>query len=105
MKLEKCIIGKLTQNNYQRVYQLFETNSPFFSIPIDYFLRGTLTDDGFNPELSLILFEPTENEPIAALIVVVRPKINDNYCFFKGCVVDKDYQRQGVGSFMLNELF
>ena len=105
MEQEKFIIEKLTQNNIQRVHRLFETNSPFFSIPIDYFIRGTLNDDGFNPDLSLILFEPTKNEPIAALIVVMRPKIDDNYCFFKGCVVDKDYQRKGIGSFMLKEFF
>jgi GNAT superfamily N-acetyltransferase len=105
MELEKFIIGNLTRDNIQKVHQIFETNSPFFSIPIDYFLRGTLNDDGFNPDLSLVLFEPRENEPIAALIVVTRPKIDYNYCFVKGCVVDKDYQRKGVGSFMLQEFF
>lgn len=103
MDLDNFIVGQLTQDNIQRVHQLFETNSPFFTLPFDYFLRGTLQDDGFDPYLSLILFERAKNEPIAAFIVVKRPKIDNNYCFFKGCVVDKEYQRKGIGSSMMNE--
>ena len=103
MEIEKPVFGKLTHANIQSVHQLFENNSPFFSIPFDYFRRGTLDDNGFDPDLSLILFEPKNNKPIAAFIVVKRTKIDENYCFFKGCVVDKEYHRQGFGSNMFKE--
>jgi GNAT superfamily N-acetyltransferase len=103
LEIDHHNFGKLTDENVQSVYQLFENNSPFFSIPIDYFRRGTLEDKGFDSELSLILFESKKLEPIAAFIVVIRPKINENYCFFKGCVVDKEYQRLGIGSRMFKE--
>ncbi|MBY9012582.1 MAG: GNAT family N-acetyltransferase [Candidatus Lokiarchaeota archaeon] len=94
---------KLTKDNIQSIYKLFERNSRFFSIPFDYFQRGTLEDDGFDPILSLILFNTETNKPIAAFIVVKRNKINEHYCFFKGCVVDEQYRRQGFGSEMLFE--
>ncbi|MHA2290122.1 MAG: GNAT family N-acetyltransferase [Promethearchaeota archaeon] len=103
MEINNHVFGMLKQENIQSVYQLFENNSPFFSIPIDYFRRGTLEDEGFDSDLSLILFEPKKKEPIAAFLVVKRPKINEKYCFFKGCVVDKKYQRCGIGSHMFKE--
>ncbi|GAG82421.1 unnamed protein product, partial [marine sediment metagenome] len=51
----------------------------------------------------LILYNLEIDKPIAALIVVCRREINENHCFFKGCVVDKQYRRQGLGSKMLYE--
>ncbi len=104
MALNKMVYKKLSMENIQSIYQLFETNSRFFSIPFDYFRRGTLEDDGFDQNLSLILFNPEINKPIAAFIIVKRKEINENHCFFKGCVVDKQYRRQGLGSKMFYEL-
>ncbi|MBY8987953.1 MAG: GNAT family N-acetyltransferase [Candidatus Lokiarchaeota archaeon] len=101
--IDKIDYKELTNDNIQSIYQLFENNSSFFSIPFDYFQRGTLEDDGFDSHLSLILFNPQTNKPIAAFIVVKRNKINENYCYFKGCVVDEQYRRQGLGSKMFFE--
>jgi len=95
---------ELSNENLRSVYQLFENNSRFFSIPYDYFLRGTLKDGGLDLYLSLISFDPELNKPIAAFIVVRRKGVNEKYCFLKGCVVDKQYRRQGFGSKMLLEL-
>jgi ribosomal protein S18 acetylase RimI-like enzyme len=103
MEIDKFVIRKLTRDNIQSVHQLFENNSSFFSIPFDYFQRGTLEDDGFDADLSLILFESKNNEPIAAFIVVKRNEKNENHCFLKGCVVDKQYRQQGIGSKMIFE--
>ncbi len=94
---------QLSSGNIQSVHQLFEDNSSFFSLPFDYFRRGTLEDSGFEQNLSLILYNLEIDKPIAALIVVRRREINKNHCFFKGCVVDKQYRRQGLGSKMLSE--
>ena len=88
----------LSSENIQRVHQLFENNSRFFSLPFDYFCRGTLEDIGFEQDLSLILYNLEIDKPIAAFIVVRRRELNENHCFFKGCVVDKQYRRQGLGS-------
>ncbi len=102
--IDNLVYRKLTKDNIQSIYQLFETNSRFFSLPFDYFQRGTLEDDGFDPTLSLILFNPVTSKPIAAFIVVKRNEISESYCFFKGCVVDEQYRRQGLGSKMFYEL-
>lgn len=103
MEITNFTVGKITQDTIQSIYQLFENNSPFFSIPIDYFRRGTLEDEGFDPDLSLILFDPKSNKPIAAFIVVKRNEINESFCYFKGCVIEKEYRRQGLGSKMFYE--
>jgi len=103
LSIDKIVYRKLSKDNIQSVYQLFENNSRFFSIPFSYFQRGTLDDDGFDQDLSLILFDLETNKPIAAFIIVKRKEINENHCFFKGCVVDKQYRRQGLGSKMFFE--
>jgi len=94
---------QLSSENIQSVHQLFEDNSRFFSLPFDYFRRGTLEDIGFEQDLSLILYNLELNKPIAALIVVRRKEIDENHCFFKGFVVDKQYRRQGLGSKVFSE--
>jgi len=103
LSIDKIVYRKLSKNNIQSVYQLFENNSRFFSIPFSYFQRGTLEDNGFDQDLSLISFNLETNKPIAAFIIVKRKEINENHCFFKGCVVDKQYRRQGLGSKMFFE--
>ena len=100
---EKMDYKQLSSENIQSVHQLFEDNSRFFSLPFDYFRRGTLEDIGFEQELSLILYNLEIDKPIAAFIVVCRKEINENHCFFKGFIVDKQYRRQGLGSKMLYE--
>ena len=94
---------QLSSENIQSIHQLFEDNSRFFSLPFDYFRRGTLEDIGFEQDLSLILYNLEIDKPIAAFIVVRRKEINENHCFFKGIIVDKQYRRQGLGSKMLYE--
>ncbi len=102
--IDDIVYKVISKDNVQSIYQLFENNSRFFSLPFEYFQRGTLEDDDLDLNLSLISFDPTLNKPIAAFIVVRRKGVNENYCFFKGCVVDKQYRRQGLGSKMLLEL-
>jgi len=105
MKLntEKMDYKQLSSENIQSVHQLFEDNSRFFSLPFEYFRRGTLEDIGFEQDLSLILYNLETNKPIAGFIVVRRSVLNKDQCFFKGCVVDKQYRRQGLGSKMFHE--
>jgi len=103
ISIDKIAYRKLSKDNIQSVYQLFENNSRFFSIPFNYFQRGTLEDDGFDHDLSLILLNLETSKPIAAFIIVKRKDINENHCFLKGCVVDKQYRRQGLGSKMFFE--
>lgn len=95
---------ELSKDNIQSIYQLFENNSRFFSLPFDYFLRGTLEDDGLDLNLSLISFDSELNKPIAAFIIVRRKGVNEKYCFFKGCIVDENHRRQGLASRMFSEL-
>jgi ribosomal protein S18 acetylase RimI-like enzyme len=104
VSIDNFIIKEISKENIRNIYQLFENNSRFFSLPLDYFQRGTLEDDGLDRNLSLILYNQKEDKPIAAFLVVRRKEINDKHCFFKGYVVDAQYRRQGLGSEMFLEL-
>ncbi|NHJ19440.1 MAG: GNAT family N-acetyltransferase [Candidatus Lokiarchaeota archaeon] len=97
-------IKEISKDNILNIHQLFEKNSRFFSLPFDYFQRGTLEDDGLDRNLSLILYDQKEDRPIAAVLVVRRKEIDEKYCFFKGYVVSAQYRRQGLGSKMFSEL-
>lgn len=90
----------LTEGNLKAVYELFKRNELFYSIPLDYFRRGTFGDDGFDPELSLVLADSNTNNIIAALIAVNRAE----NCCIKALIVDKQFRRQGIGNKMLKEI-
>ena len=102
--IDDMVYKELSMDNVQSIYQLFENNSRFFSLPFEYFLRGTLEDAGLERSLSLILYDQKKNKPIAAFLIVRRKEINENHCFFKGCIVDEHYRRQGLGSKMFSDL-
>ena len=102
--LGKLSYKQLTPENIKRVYRLFEGNINFFTLPFDYFQRGSLEDAGFEQELSFFLFNSETNQPIAAFITVTRKNANSIHCFLKGCVVDSDYREHGVGSKIVTEI-
>jgi GNAT superfamily N-acetyltransferase len=90
----------LTEANLKSVYDLFKGNEKFYSIPLDYFRRGTFGDEDFDPDLTLILNDSNSNKIIAALIAVNRA----DYCCIKAFVVQKEFRRQGIGKKMLYEI-
>ena len=98
------VYRQLSSKNIQEVYDLFKENSAFFSLPFDYFKRGTLDDDGVDLDLSLILYESEKDKPIAALIIAIRKISEEKKGFIKACVVDKKYRRQGIGTKIFDEL-
>ena len=89
----------LTEDNLKAVHELFERNELFYSIPLDYFRKGTLGDDGFDPELTLVLTD-SNNNIIAALVAVNRAE----YCCIKALIVDNEFRRKGIGKEILKEL-
>ncbi len=89
----------LKEGNLKAVHELFERNELFYSIPLDYFRKGTLGDDGFDPELTLVLTD-SNNNIIAALITVNRAEY---YCI-KALIIDRKFRRQGIGKDMLKEI-
>jgi GNAT superfamily N-acetyltransferase len=95
----------LTKNNLEAVYELIRRNEPFYqSISLEFFRRGTLGDDVFDPDLTLVLADPKTSKPIAAFAAVVRKGWVRKNCYLKVCIVDKKYRRQGIGSMMLEEI-
>ncbi len=90
----------LTEVNLNAVYELFKRNESFYSIPLDYFRRGTFGDEDFDPDLALVLADPKTNNIIAALIAVNRAE----NCCIKALIVDKQFKRQGIGKKMLKEI-
>lgn len=90
----------LTQANLKAVYELFKRNELFYSIPLDYFRKGTFGDKDFDPDLTLILLDSNSNQIIAALIAVNRA----DYCCIKALIVEKEFRRQGIGKKMLKEV-
>jgi len=90
----------LTEANLKAVYELFKRNELFYSIPLDYFRRGTFGDEGFDPDLTLVLTDSNTNNIISALIAVNRAE----NCCIKALIVDKQFRRQGIGNKMLKEI-
>ncbi|MFX1337152.1 MAG: GNAT family N-acetyltransferase [Promethearchaeota archaeon] len=90
----------LTQANLKDVYELFKRNELFYSIPLEYFRRGTFGDKDFDPDLTLILADSNTNNVIATLIAVNRAE----YCCIKALIVEKVFRRQGIGKKMLQEI-
>ncbi len=90
----------LTLANLEDVYKLFVRNESYYSIPLNYFQWGTLEDENFDPDLTLILKNPKSDDPISALIAVNR----EENCYIKAFIVDKPFRRQGIGRKMLKEL-
>ncbi len=90
----------LTPTNLKEVHKLFKRNENFYSIPLDYFRRGTFGDEDFDPDLTLILKDAKSDDPIAALIAVNR---SENCCI-KAFIIDKPFRRQGIGKKMLKEI-
>ena len=87
----------LTEANLEAVYELFKRNELFYSIPLDYFRRGTFGDKDFDPELTLVLTDFNNNNIIAALIAVNRAE----NCCIKALMIEKEFRRQGIGKKML----
>jgi GNAT superfamily N-acetyltransferase len=90
----------LTEANLNAVYGLFLRNEPFYSIPFEYFKRGTIEDEDYDPDLTLVLFNSENNDPIATLIAIKRAEI---FCI-KAIIVDKSVRRQGIARSMLKEI-
>ena len=94
----------LTEENLEAVHDLFKRNEQFFVIPLEFFKRGTLGDEGYDPELTLVLNDPEKDVPIAAFVAVIKRGYVKKNCYLKACIVDKQYRRQGIGSKMLQEI-
>ena len=95
----------LDSDNLKNVYNLFKRNKIASLIPFEYFKQGTLQDDDFDPELTLIIENKDTREIVAAFIAVIRSTITGKYCYLKACLVDKESQRKGIGTQLLKELF
>ena len=49
----------LTEKNLEGVYDLLKRNEPFYhAISLEYFRRGTLGDEAYDPYLTLVLPDP-----------------------------------------------
>ena len=94
----------LNTENIEEVYALFKRNQIVSLIPFQYFKRRTLEDKDFDPELTLILRSKDTTLIIAALIAIIRLHASRKICYLKACLVDKKFQRRGIGTRMLNEL-
>ncbi len=94
----------LNAENIEDVYALFKRNQIVSLIPSHYFKKGTLEDKDFDPDLTLILRSKEKNLIIAAFIAIIRLNAVKRICYLKACLVDKKFQRQCIGTRMLNEL-
>ncbi|MFX0058991.1 MAG: GNAT family N-acetyltransferase [Candidatus Hodarchaeota archaeon] len=94
----------LTEENLEDIYQLFRNNEKFYSIPLNYFRNGTIDDEDYDPEINLIVLNPETKKPIGAFLAVIRKGLIRKNCYLKACIVDKNHQREGIGTMMLEEI-
>ena len=90
----------LTLENLEAVYELYKKNELFYSIPFQSFQWGTIEDEDFDPNLTLVLKDSNTNQIIASLIAVNRA----GNCCIKAFIIDNLFRRQGIGQKMLNEI-
>lgn len=104
ISLETKIVP-LTESNIAEVHAMVNENSPFNKYRLDYFIRGTLGDERFRPELSLVLVNSKTGEIMGCLVAVVcDDPPSGKSCVIKVLVVAMQYQRNGYGSLLLAEL-
>ncbi|MFW9878694.1 MAG: GNAT family N-acetyltransferase [Candidatus Thorarchaeota archaeon] len=98
------IFKPISKTNLTDVYRLFQKNEHFYNIPLQYFKSGTIEDENFEPELSLVLEDHKIEKPIGVFLAVIRELFGKKQSFLKMCIIDKEKRRQGIGTEMLNEL-
>jgi GNAT superfamily N-acetyltransferase len=98
-------IESLSDSNLISVYQLVTQNIKFFSISQEWFHRGTLLDEQFEPDFALVLKDTLKNIPIGCLFAVLRKGfVFGKSVVIKIMIIDKNYQRQSLGTYLLHEL-
>jgi GNAT superfamily N-acetyltransferase/N-acetylglutamate synthase-like GNAT family acetyltransferase len=98
-------ISPLTPENLDVIYDFVTANTKFFSLPKEYFIRGTLKDEGYDPDLALIISEKNATEPIGVLIAVIRKgMIFGKNCFVKVLVIANSLRRKGIASKLMDTL-
>ena len=102
----KISFQPLTESNIESVFDLCSKNEKFLSIPYINFKKGTLGDEGFLSDFSLIAYIMDSSQPIGALIAVTRKGHTfGKNAFIKILIIDKPYQRQGLGTQLFHEFF
>jgi GNAT superfamily N-acetyltransferase len=104
IKMDEIKFYPLTDLNIKAVYRFLKSNEPFYSIPFEFFRRDTLDDESFDPNMSLVVYDPRDKNPIAFFYAVNTMGLIRKNCYLKICLVDKAYRRQGLGSKLLNEI-
>lgn len=105
--MEEINIIPLTESNLKSVHEMCEKNVLFYSFSFQTFKRATLMDEGSTPELSMVAVDEN-NKSIAFFFAVFRPcKLmkSRNKLVLKMFVVEKNHRYQGIGTFMIKELF
>jgi GNAT superfamily N-acetyltransferase len=101
IQISQLIFQALSLANLEKIHELFIRNERYYSMPLEYFERGTLGDEGFHPELSIIAFEPSGQTPLGCIIAVQR----NSQFIIKCLLVECEYRNLGVGSALLQRLF
>ncbi len=102
----KISFQPLTESNIESVFNLCSKNEKFLSIPYINFKKGTLGDEGFLSDFSLIAYIMDSSQPIGALIAVTRKGHTfGKNAFIKILIINKPYQRQGLGTQLFHEFF
>lgn len=90
----------LTMENIEAVYKIFEKDEPFYRISLEFFRRGSLNDEGFDADWSLVA-----NVPNGSIIGFVFAVKRNNNAVIKAFLVTNGYRYRGIGTKMIIELF
>jgi GNAT superfamily N-acetyltransferase len=102
------VIREITKQNIEKIHQMCERNKDFYPIPLDFFIRGTLEDSGYIPELCVAIYEKSDEHqqrPIGYFHVTKRKGwVIGTRVYIKSFMIDRPYRRKGIATWALQEL-
>lgn len=104
---QELILEELNEQNVAEIHDFCEKNVDRWSQSLYFFRKASLGDTSFNPRLTIIARNKSSHEIIAFFQGTTRKSLPfyQHGKLIKFCVVARKYQRKGVGTWMLHQLF
>jgi len=105
MVIDSLKFTTLTNENIQDVYQMCEENVLFLSQPFQAFERASLNSDLYDPDLSVVVSDESENIVAFFMMVLRRSNVpSRKVAALKFFVVEEKWRLKGLGTRIYTDL-